>query len=324
MKAAAAADPISASSHGLEQAFNDPFDPRVSIQLNNRHWPGERYALIGLLREAESAVRGGNLAAAANQLERLRPHFQSAYTKFLQRLHRLHTFRSSFGYDIGRVELSGEVIAANRYAGPDSRASYPLANVGGFADLVSRTRSLYRAEYGSDLVKMNCSVRFARPDASQADITDFGDLSDYHNDEYKGISTIVYLSDVSEDNGAFSYIRGSHLIPRSLVLTAIHQCVEFDLGFKTPEQLASLPLEFRGSVGIGNFLDHDKLEAVKRCRQALEGPAGTYVTFNGQYVLHRGGKPLSGTRVAAFFQPEGVLRHKLSGARSRLFAMAQA
>jgi hypothetical protein len=105
-----------------------------------------------------------------------------------------------------------------------------------------------------------------------------------------------------------------------LILSAIHQCVEFDMLVTTPDSLASFPLEFRGSMGIGNFLDEDKVKAVCEFRRDVEGPVGTFVTFNGQYVLHRGGKPLAGTRTAAFLQPEGLVRHKMKSVRSLMFA----
>lgn len=317
----AVADSTSAALPELVEVFQDPMDPRRSFQLNNRYWPGERYTLLGLLREAEALVTTGDLGGALRVLEPLRSHLHAYHTKFLQRLYRLRAFRSSFGHATGRMEVPAELIEANRYEGAGSRASYPLMKPEGFAQLIDRTAYTYRAEYGADWLKMHCSVRYARPDARQADVTSFGELSDFHNDEYKGISTIVYLTDVTCDNGAFEYIAGSHLIPRSLVVTALHQCVEFDMGLTKPEQLAALPLELRGSVAIGNFLDQDKLEIVAKHLCTLEGPVGTWVTFNGQYVLHRGGKPLTGDRVAAFFQPEGLLRHKLRSIRFRSSAV---
>jgi hypothetical protein len=199
-----------------------------------------------------------------------------------------------------------------------------MPNARAFHNLQKCTAAIYKDQYGYDLLRINRTVRFAIPDERQADLERYGPLSDYHNDEYKGVSTIVYLSKVTDENGAFSYIRGSERIPRSLVLTALHQCVEFDMRLTDPEQLRAVPLEFRGSLAIGNFLEDDKVRVVLGFRETLEGGVGTYVTFNGQYVLHRGGKPKAGSRTAAFFQPVGVACHRLQSIASMLFSAANA
>lgn len=302
----------------LSTLYSDPLDPSRSIQLNNRYWPGDRFQLLTLIREAEGLVARGDLASAGRELQRLRKHFKHDmfYRRFMFRLHRLRTFRSSFGHRKGRIEVDDDVIRANAYAGAETRASYPLASARHFEELVRETTNIYRDQYGRDLIGVNCTVRFAKPDSRQLEVTEHGPLSDYHNDEMKGVTTVVYLSDVKDSNGAFSFIPGSHLIPRSLILTAIHQVVDFDMGLRTTEQLTAVPLEFRGSACIGNFLDEEKVDVLYNAREVLEGDVGTFVTFNGQYVLHRGGKPTVGTRTAAFIQPEGLLRHKLKSVYS--------
>jgi hypothetical protein len=308
----------------LSEVFDDPLDPVRSLQLNNKYWPGEKYTLLGLIAEAEAAVGAGELVAAARLLRPLERWFTAggSYARFLRRLHRVHLFRSGFGCAVGKVSLPGVAIEANRYGGSGTRASYPLKRAEMFASLSDRTASTYARAYGTDLIKVNKLIRYAVPDERQADVTDYGVLSDYHNDEYKGITTIVYLCDVTEENGAFSFIRDSERIRRSLVLTAIHQAVHFDMQRSTAEQLAPLPLEFRGSTGIGNLLEPDKAAMLHEHCEIVAGEPGTFVTFNGQYLLHRGGKPVSGSRLAAFFQPEGILRHKLQSVRSVAFGRA--
>jgi hypothetical protein len=308
----------------LSEIFCDPLEPSASIQLNNKYWPGDKFTYLSLIADAEATVKTNSIGAAARQLRTFKQFFgsDSIYGKFLQRLHRLHSSRSHFGCEVGKIELPGEVLEANRYTGSEKYAVYPLKMEPAFSRLDENTRFRYRSEYGLDILKMNRTVRFAMPGEKVADIQDYGPLSDYHNDEYKGISTICYLSDVNEeDSGAFSFLRGSELIPRSLVLLAIHQCVFFDMQLRTPEQLKAVPLEFRGSTGVGNFLDDDKVRTLSRFREVLLGPSGTYISFNGQYLLHRGGKPVSGSRTAAFLQPEGMLRLKLRGLRSHLFGL---
>ena len=303
--------------------FRDPLQPDGSIQLNNKYWPGDKFHLLNAIADAEALVAAGKLGAAARQLKCLRRFFlqDRFFAKFLRRLHRLHSFRSRFGCVTGRLEVADDAIKANVYSNSATRASYPLAKVDRFDTVLKKSAELYRQQYGYDVLAVNRTVRFARPDERQVDVERFGVLSDYHNDEYKGITTIVYLTEVKDENGAFCFIRGSELVPRSLVLTAIHQCVEFDIGLRTPEQLACLPLEFRGSLAIGNFLESEKATVVFRFREVVEGAVGTFVTFGGQYVLHRGGKPTSGSRTAAFFQPEGRVCHKIKSVTSLLFGI---
>ncbi len=313
----------------LSETFSNPLDPERSIQLNNRYWPGDKFSLVGIIADAEAMLSGGELVAAARHLHRLKKCFpeERLFEKFLRRLHRLRLYRSQFGYVTGRLELDSDAIAANRYSGPATRAEYALARRGEFAGLIGETVRIYKSQYGGDLVRTRCTVRFAKPDERQIDVTGHGPLSDVHNDEYKGISTIVYLNDVKEESdGAFAFVEGSHLVPRSLVLSALHQCVAFDMkldiGRATPEQIGCVPLEFRGSPALGNFLDDDKVKVVKASLKVLNGPVGTFVSFNGQYLLHRGGKPLSGSRTAAFLQPIGALRHKAASVGSLLYAKA--
>lgn len=306
----------------LSETFCNPLEPSQSIQLNNRYWPGDRFTLLGALRDAEGALASDGVARAVRQLLPLRKLFGSdgMYRKFVARLHRLHSSQSKFGCVTGRLDLPEEVVRANQYSGTEARAVYPLKMREAFAPLRAQARRHYCQEYGYDMLRLNCSVRFAMPDERVADMRDFGVLSDYHNDEYKGLTSIVYLSEVrDEEGGAFSYIAGSHVVPRSIVLSAIHQCVDIDMRLSTPEALRPLPLEFRGSCGIGNFLDPEKVEAFLSQRVVVAGPVGTFAMFNGQYVLHRGGKPAAGSRTAAFIQPEGMVRLKMKGLQSRLF-----
>jgi hypothetical protein len=306
----------------LHESFSDAFDPSVSLQLNNRYWPGQKWTLRSLLADCEAALREGGPAAAVTGLRRLRQYFttDAVFARLLHRVHRLHSQRSQFGFEAGRIDVSPEVLEANRYRGSLRSAEYAMARPESFSEVEQKATYIYRREYGTDVLRVNRSVRFAMPNDRTCDVTSWGELSDFHNDEYKGISAIIYFSPTKTENGAFSFIEGSELIPRSIVLTAIHQCVELDMGLRGPENLSRLPLEFRGSMAVGNYLDYDKVRVLCAFRRVVEGGAGTYVTFNGQYVLHRGGKPLSGSRIAGFLQPEGMLMLKAKGLRSLLFA----
>jgi hypothetical protein len=146
----------------------------------------------------------------------------------------------------------------------------------------------------------------------------FGPMSDYHNDELKGITCVIYLSDVKRENGAFSFIQGSENIPRSSVLTAIHQTVCFDMKITNPDEMKCVPLEFRSTPLIGNFLESEKIEALLHKETVLEGGAGKTIIFNGQKLIHRGGKPNSGSRYAAFLAMEGCVVHKIKSLISQI------
>ena len=76
---------------------------------------------------------------------------------------------------------------------------------------------------------MHRQIRLAFPDDKRTEgITRWGDLSDFHIDEAKGITTMIYLSDVlNPSEGAFQYVENSEKMPRSRVLTAAHICVNW-------------------------------------------------------------------------------------------------
>src|SRR5437879_8960925 len=101
----------------LKEIFSDPLDPNRSVQLNNRYWPSERFTLLNLIGDAEALVNSRGIRAATAQLRQLKRFFASEhlFARFLRRLHRLHLYRSEFGYASGRVDLGDAVIQATRY-----------------------------------------------------------------------------------------------------------------------------------------------------------------------------------------------------------------
>lgn len=98
------------------------------------------------------------------------------------------------------------------------------------------------------------------------------------------------------------------------MLRALHQVVDFDLRLSTPEQVATLPLEMRGGMGIGNYLDDDKKDIVRNARVDVLGKPGEGIIFNGFETLHRGGKPLSGSRTALFISTRGHVNMRVKKA----------
>lgn len=293
----------------LTEAFNDPFDSDRSIQLNNKYWPTERYQLLGLLKDCEASIIGKRIDSRSAPFTRLRKHFASDeyFEKMLRRLGRILCFQSDFGYMTETVQVEEELLSNIAYMKQKNIENAILPKSGNLDKLAESVKKKYLEEYGFDIVAKHKTVRYSGIQVTP----DYGPMSDFHNDELKGITCIVYLSDVKRENGAFSFISKSEKIPRSALLTAIHQTVCFDMGLSSPEKMLDLPLEFRGTPIIGNFINSEKRDILLQNLVVFEGGPGDAIIFNGQQVIHRGGKPESGWRYAAFLAMEGKFVHKI-------------
>ena len=297
----------------LAETFDSPLDPSRSIQLNNRHWPAEKYTHLHLLQDCEASMVNNNIDSKAASFRHLSRLFDNdfLFQKMLRRLGKIRCFNSSFGYLTKDIPIKRALIEQLAYMEERGVSVAPLPSIEKLGELSKIAKNIYLSEYGWDIVVTHKSVRFARPQAERVEeITTYGSMSDFHNDELKGITSIVYLTEVKLENGAFSFIAGSESIPRSSLLTAIHQTVCFDMGLFRPDQMTCIPLEFRCTPLIGNFLDSEKVKILLENLVVFEGPPGKAIVFNGQKLIHRGGKPLAGTRYAAFVAIEGKLIHK--------------
>jgi len=139
----------------------------------------------------------------------------------------------------------------------------------------------------------------------------------YHGDEGSDlIKVIVYLSDVSSQNGPFSFLPGSwrvappHLqFAVSRMIDALYMPMAYsDIG-SHPHTLASkegrrhfaaLPPELRHVSHWGNdVIAGSELErAVVEDEQTMVGSAGSFILFDGARLFHRGGLVESGERWA--------------------------
>jgi hypothetical protein len=188
--------------------------------------------------------------------------------------------------------------------------------------LKTSTRRRAQKMYGIDLLKTDISVRYANQDIALPTAMESDDphdvnerlLSPMHLDQKKGITTIVYLTDVSETSGCFSYLDGSHLIPQSPILRALQEVICFDLGLRHRVDVlkGGLPACFCGS----SFTVWEPMPAEKRqiARQYLTkhtGPAGTSITFVGNMLVHSGGFPIQGERVALFIAHIGLVLQRM-------------
>ena len=285
--------------------LKSPFDPIESLQLNNKYWPSEKFHNISLISDLENSLDEMGYLRSSDLLKRsasLLP--MEARKSFLFLIARERLFQTEFGIYFNndlpfmtlKIESSGD-IKTHCFTPSKSPELREFEK-----DILGR----YRKCFGFDFTKIHRQVRFAVLDEKTNQLDQHGILSDFHNDEAKGLTTMIYLSDVAElDNGAFQYIANSHKIPRSDVLTAAHTAVGFSLGLTDPAEMRCLPLEFRGNLGIGNFLDTDKIELLHASVVNVLGKKGTAWTFNGHRLLHRGGKVKKGSRKAYFLQPEG-------------------
>jgi hypothetical protein len=276
--------------------------------------------VLNLLEDCEASISEKGIESGAVPFVHVKKLFPKEvyYQKMWRRLGKGLCFQSNFGHVIESVPVSADLIEKIRYSGDQDAFVTTLPSEENFEKLSRRVREMYHAEYGWDFSVVHKSVRFARSSATMQKAMSFGSMSDYHNDELKGITCVTYLSDVKRENGAFSFIQGSESIPRSSVLTAIHQTVCFDMGIVNPDHMECLPLEFRSTPIIGNFLEPEKIDALLREETVLEGGAGKTIIFNGQTVIHRGGKPLSGSRYAAFLAMEGMVIHKIRSLISQI------
>jgi hypothetical protein len=302
----------------ISEIFNNPLCPGSSIQLNNKYWPSTKFTNLDLIFDCEESImdRGFKDQRLQFHLKKLFPN-EVLYKKMLKRLGKILCYQSSFGYEYFDLHLTESFLGAIKLTQSDYESSLKIDE---FHELSRIVRKKYCAEYGWDFTTVHKSVRFSSADEGfLKQMSEFGPLSEYHNDELKGITCIVYLSNVARDNGAFSFIEGSEKIPRSPLLTAIHQTVCFDMGMSDWRYMETLPLEFRSTPLIGNFLEDEKAKICLQNEIVLEGVAGRGIIFNGQKLIHRGGKPVEGSRRAAFFAPEGIFFHK---ARS-LFAISK-
>jgi hypothetical protein len=143
------------------------------------------------------------------------------------------------------------------------------------------------------------------------------------------VKGMLYLQDVSEEQGPFRYIRGSSNWERSPCTLAIHKGfdsvenevfemepsrLDYKLGyyrprFKLPEyrkHLMTLPALFRGTTHFGD----DVVDASPLSSSLLS--AGTILVFDGSSGIHRGGQVVRGERWAVQIAMKAVRKPKTS------------
>jgi hypothetical protein len=301
----------------VAQYFSDPLDPARSLQLNSRHWKGETFHNLDILREAEYDAANRRLASLRRSLRPVKALLPAhLHRSFIRRLVYSMVYWVSFEPIRFSLKLSREFIRANLYNGPDSEATKSATHTEELKYIVDLIHKIYRDQYGLDFVTSKFSVRYMNAANSKAAsrMTAYGEFSDFHLDEGKDFTCILYLCSVqSSDQGCFSYLDGTPLVRKSHILRAFHQIVDFDMGLSAsaPSERSHLPLEMRGSMAIGNYIDDEKRDKLRAACVDVLGNAGDGIIFNGFDTIHRGGKPVVGERTALFISSLGHLNLRL-------------
>jgi hypothetical protein len=294
--------------------FNDPMDPARSLQLNNRYWPGETFQHLDALRAADDDIKAKRYGSLKKSLKPVLALLPKEYHRaFLARLAYSITYRIVFEPIRFAIKLSDEFIDANSYKGDKNEAYMEGRNVEELRHVVGMAHTAYQEYYGRDILSSGFQVRYINSTNTQRveEITGHGAFSDFHLDQRSEFTCIVYLTNVGTRNGCFSYLDGSSTVQKSHLLRALHGVVSFEMGLPNPEQTAHLPLELRGGIGLGNFLDDDKHSRLAGAKIDVVGPPGSGVIFNGFDTIHRGGKPIEGERLAIFVSTGGRLTMRL-------------
>lgn len=178
--------------------------------------------------------------------------------------------------------------------------------------LISISKKYVQNTYGNDVLRTNFSWRHNKQKiALKANVNKEKKKTNYiHLDEKKGITTIMYLSDVAESDGPFRYVKGSHDAPCSSVLKALHEFMSCDLRIQSPEEMRDFPAEYRQSINYYDFLETEKKKSIDQLSVSVLGQRGTIMSFAGNRLLHGGGSPTDGARSALFVQHVGLFRQR--------------
>ena len=300
----------------ISDIFSDPYDHEKSFWVHSEI----RADLKECLVEADRHLAAGNVRLAKAALQKIAQQLPEAFRdRFFLRLMYNHIYLRFYETRQQKIDLPPGLKDEYARKFSDSRAVADNIEAPPQLDgLVRRTRGEMSTLYGADFIKSSVSVRYAnhlspppyRCDNTQ-DVTSQL-LSAMHFDEKKGITSIVYLTDVDEQTGCFSYLDGSHRIRQSVSIRAFHETLMHDMGVKTVEDARrhGVPDELAGTLAYGENLPPAKREIALRYVYKLTGPAGTAISFAGNILVHGGGWPLKGERIAVFVDHIGLIRHR--------------
>ena len=138
----------------------------------------------------------------------------------------------------------------------------------------------------------------------------------YHLDSgFDKMKVMFYLTDVSDNDGPFKYVRGSQLLSHSMMRFALHLGLDrkwsnFLYGDNTegkvifldnPALLKKFPSAFIGSSHFGDYLAKDAplTTYLLKHTERFTRKKGAVILFDGNRGVHSGGNPIAGERLIA-------------------------
>lgn len=138
----------------------------------------------------------------------------------------------------------------------------------------------------------------------------------YHFDAEPHVAKMmIYLSDVTDADGPFRFVKGSHALGRSTFIIGLHHTMDFAINRLISDEpghfrrhafergrdlIMQFPHAFIGSTHFGD----DLLTGSPLSRYLLENTVvftrkkGSCIVFDGYLGVHAGGNPISGERLA--------------------------
>lgn len=299
----------------ISDIFCDPYDPERSFWIHTELTKDLKECFM----EADELLAADKIRLTKKPVEMIASYLpQEVRDRYLRRLTYNYHYLCPYEPRIRKYNVSEEL---KHQFMPEQKVQETYQNVelpAALDELMQGTRRETRRLYGIDILRSEVSVRYAShrlESPFQCDApSDVSSrlLSAMHFDEKKGITSIIYLTDVDESTGCFSYLDGSHLLKQSLTIRTFHETLANDLNVKSSEDARryDIPEELYGTLDYGQNLPAHKREIAKRHIVKVVGPMGTAISFTGNTMIHGGGWPSAGQRVAMFVAHIGLIGHR--------------
>lgn len=201
------------------------------------------------------------------------------------------------------------VLSIHPYS-PAGRAVRNMARKSGFLDFVSAYTGKPMEFYYASLDHAHSAQNWFQDCYADAGLKTSKTAYMHTDADFDIIKTMLYVQDVSERDGPFAFIPGSHRWKRSPLALAVQKGFDeispqifagntengsyYRARFKLADSrldLLAMPEQLRGSTHFGDdLLDGSELsDALLEAEETFIAPAGTMVIFDGSRGIHRGG-----------------------------------